>query len=93
MLNTLVSPINLDSDEFHGTMRRAKDELDKNCWSSPDGSGFMIRGKTYLKDGMKVDSLLQGQLLVVFSFSWLFYLIHTRSIIMAVSFFKCFVLP
>ncbi|XP_041998517.1 protein ENHANCED DISEASE RESISTANCE 2-like isoform X1 [Salvia splendens] len=54
VLNTLVSPINLDSDEFHGTMRRAKDELDKNCWSSPDGSGFMIRGKTYLKDGMKV---------------------------------------
>ncbi|KAL1553748.1 protein ENHANCED DISEASE RESISTANCE 2-like isoform X1 [Salvia divinorum] len=54
VLDTLVPPINLDSDEFPGTMRRAKDELDKNCWSSPDGSGFMIRGKTYLKDGMKV---------------------------------------
>ncbi|KAL1563471.1 protein ENHANCED DISEASE RESISTANCE 2-like isoform X1 [Salvia divinorum] len=54
VLDTLVPPINLDSDEYHGTMRRAKDELDKNCWSSPDGSGFMIRGKTYLKDSMKV---------------------------------------
>ncbi|XP_057767088.1 protein ENHANCED DISEASE RESISTANCE 2-like [Salvia miltiorrhiza] len=54
VLETHVPPINLDSDEFHGTMRRAKDEHDKNCWSSPDGSGFMIRGKTYLKDSMKV---------------------------------------
>ncbi|KAH6794365.1 ENHANCED DISEASE RESISTANCE protein [Perilla frutescens var. hirtella] len=54
VLDTNVPPINLDSDEFHGTMRRAKDGVDKNCRSSPDGSGFMIRGKTYLKDSMKV---------------------------------------
>ncbi|KAI3446803.1 hypothetical protein Pfo_003468 [Paulownia fortunei] len=53
-LNSSVPPINLDSSLFHGSMRRAKDEADKNCWSSPDGSGFMIRGKTYLKDSMKV---------------------------------------
>ncbi|KAK4431825.1 protein ENHANCED DISEASE RESISTANCE 2-like [Sesamum alatum] len=49
-----VPPISLDSSQFHGTMRKAKDESDKNCWSSPDGSGFMIRGKTYLKDNLKV---------------------------------------
>ncbi|KAL0345694.1 UNVERIFIED_CONTAM: protein ENHANCED DISEASE RESISTANCE 2-like [Sesamum radiatum] len=53
-LNSSVPPISLDSSQFHGTMRKAKDESDKNCWSSPDGSGFMIRGKTYLKDNMKV---------------------------------------
>ncbi|KAL8502583.1 hypothetical protein ACS0TY_021647 [Phlomoides rotata] len=54
VLDRDVPPINLDSDQFHGTMKRAKDESDKNCWSSPDGSGFMIRGKAYLKDSMKV---------------------------------------
>ncbi|XP_073157572.1 protein ENHANCED DISEASE RESISTANCE 2 isoform X1 [Henckelia pumila] len=53
-LNSKVPPINLDSSQFQGSMRRAKDEADKNCWSSPDGSGFMIRGKTYLKDSIKV---------------------------------------
>lgn len=54
-LNSNSPPINLDSSQFRGSMRRAKDEADKNCWSSPDGSGFMIRGKTYLKDSMKVN--------------------------------------
>ncbi|KAK6151642.1 hypothetical protein DH2020_014277 [Rehmannia glutinosa] len=54
VLNSSVPPVNLDSSQFHGSMRRAKDENDKNCWSTPDGSGFMIRGKTYLKDSMKV---------------------------------------
>ncbi|KAK4414999.1 protein ENHANCED DISEASE RESISTANCE 2 [Sesamum alatum] len=46
--------MDLDPSQFHGSMRRAKDEADKNCWSSLDGSGFMIRGKTYLKDSTKV---------------------------------------
>ncbi|PIN09380.1 hypothetical protein CDL12_18033 [Handroanthus impetiginosus] len=55
-LNMNVSPINLDPSQFHGSMRRAKDEADKNCWSSPDGSGFMIRGKTYLQDSMKSEA-------------------------------------
>ncbi|KAL6540810.1 hypothetical protein OROMI_024693 [Orobanche minor] len=53
VLDTSVPPVNFDSDELRGTMRKAKDESDKNCWSSPDGSGFMITGKTYLKDSMK----------------------------------------
>ncbi|CAA0819955.1 Protein of unknown function (DUF1336 [Striga hermonthica] len=53
-LNSSVSPVSLDPNQFHGSMKRAKDDTDKNCWSSPDGSGFMIRGKTYLKDSMKV---------------------------------------
>ncbi|KZV22562.1 protein ENHANCED DISEASE RESISTANCE 2 [Dorcoceras hygrometricum] len=53
-LNTKVPPINVDSSQFQGSMGKAKDETDKNCWSSPAGSGFMIRGKTYLKDSIKV---------------------------------------
>ncbi|KAI3827486.1 hypothetical protein L1987_01562 [Smallanthus sonchifolius] len=29
-------------------------ETDTDCWMSPSGKGFMIRGKTYLKDNAKV---------------------------------------
>ncbi|KAL0382969.1 UNVERIFIED_CONTAM: protein ENHANCED DISEASE RESISTANCE 2 [Sesamum calycinum] len=46
--------MDLHPSQFRGSMRKAKDESDKNCWSSLDGSGFMIRGKTYLKDSTKV---------------------------------------
>ncbi|KAG8372634.1 hypothetical protein BUALT_Bualt12G0087000 [Buddleja alternifolia] len=52
-LNSNIPPINIDLSRYHGSMRRAKDEADTNCWSTPDGSGFMIRGKTYLKDSTK----------------------------------------
>ncbi|XP_051150527.1 protein ENHANCED DISEASE RESISTANCE 2-like [Andrographis paniculata] len=53
-LDSNVPSINLEPSEFPGTMRRAVDEDDKNCWISPSGSGFMIRGKTYLKDSTKI---------------------------------------
>ncbi|KAL2465615.1 Protein of unknown function (DUF1336) [Abeliophyllum distichum] len=53
-LNSNEPPINLDPSQFYGSMRRAKDDADTNCWSSLDGTGFMIRGKTYLKDSTKV---------------------------------------
>ncbi|KAJ8560776.1 hypothetical protein K7X08_022636 [Anisodus acutangulus] len=53
-LNADVPPLTLDPSQFHGTMRHGKGEGDSDCWSSPSGSGFMIRGKTYLKDSTKV---------------------------------------
>ncbi|KAL0403943.1 UNVERIFIED_CONTAM: protein ENHANCED DISEASE RESISTANCE 2 [Sesamum radiatum] len=53
-LDTDEPAMDLDPSQFRGSMRKAKDESDKNCWSSLDGSGFMIRGKTYLKDSTKV---------------------------------------
>nr|GLL20333.1 protein ENHANCED DISEASE RESISTANCE 2-like isoform X2 [Ipomoea trifida] len=53
-LNPNVSPLMLNPSDFHGTMQQGKDEKDTNCWTSPGGSGFMIRGKTYLKDNTKV---------------------------------------
>ncbi|XP_055822848.1 protein ENHANCED DISEASE RESISTANCE 2 isoform X2 [Solanum dulcamara] len=53
-LNPNVPPLTLDPSQFHGTMRHAKGEGDSDCWSLPSGSGFMIRGKTYLKDSAKV---------------------------------------
>lgn len=53
-LNPDVPPLTLDPSQFHGIMRHGKGEGDSDCWSSPSGSGFMIRGKTYLKDSTKV---------------------------------------
>lgn len=44
----------IDPSQFHGSMRQGKGETDTNCWSSPSGQGFMIRGKNYLKDYSKV---------------------------------------
>ncbi|KAL5547664.1 hypothetical protein UlMin_002895 [Ulmus minor] len=44
----------IDPSHFHGSLHHGKDETDSNCWTSPSGKGFMIRGKTYLKDNSKV---------------------------------------
>ncbi|XP_076888798.1 protein ENHANCED DISEASE RESISTANCE 2-like isoform X1 [Bidens hawaiensis] len=53
-LDTNVDPVNLDLSEFSGSLQKGKSESDSNCWTSPSGSGFKIRGKTYLKDSAKV---------------------------------------
>ncbi|EEF38875.1 protein ENHANCED DISEASE RESISTANCE 2-like [Ricinus communis] len=53
-LDPSVTPINFDLSQFHGSLPKGKDEKDSSCWSSPNGNGFMIRGKTYLKDNSKV---------------------------------------
>ncbi|KAI3725040.1 hypothetical protein L1987_64813 [Smallanthus sonchifolius] len=42
------------SSHFCGSMCEGKSETDTDCWMSPSGKGFMIRGKTYLKDNAKV---------------------------------------
>ncbi|KAK9912735.1 hypothetical protein M0R45_036581 [Rubus argutus] len=44
----------IDPSQFHGSLRKAKDDADTNCWTSPNGTGFVIRGKTYLKDSSKI---------------------------------------
>ncbi|PON44327.1 hypothetical protein TorRG33x02_330920 [Trema orientale] len=44
----------IDPSQFCGSLHKGKDENDSNCWSSPSGKGFMIRGKSYLKDNAKV---------------------------------------
>ncbi|KAF3453005.1 hypothetical protein FNV43_RR03438 [Rhamnella rubrinervis] len=53
-LDSHSSPIVIDPDLFHGSLHKGKDETDVNCWTSPSGTGFMIRGKTYLKDNSKI---------------------------------------
>ncbi|KAF8400559.1 hypothetical protein HHK36_013858 [Tetracentron sinense] len=53
-LDSHIAPITVDASHFHGSLHQGKVETDTNCWSSPGGQGFMIRGKTYLKDSCKV---------------------------------------
>lgn len=53
-LDTHVSPISFDASEIHGSLRKGVDGNDTNCWTSPSGEGFMVRGKNYLKDNSKV---------------------------------------
>ncbi|KAE9602339.1 hypothetical protein Lal_00049435 [Lupinus albus] len=61
-LDPRVTPITIQPSDFHGSLHKGKDDNDTNCWASPSGKGFMIRGKNYLKDNHKVvggDPLLQ----------------------------------
>ncbi|KAM0061527.1 hypothetical protein Hdeb2414_s0004g00137151 [Helianthus debilis subsp. tardiflorus] len=53
ILDHSVDPVNLDSSEFCVSMQKGKGESDSNCWTSPSGAGFEIRGKMYLKDSAK----------------------------------------
>lgn len=53
-LDPHASPIVLDPAQFHGSLQKGKDENDVNCWTSPSGTGFMVRGKNYLTDNSKV---------------------------------------
>ncbi|XP_027918766.1 protein ENHANCED DISEASE RESISTANCE 2-like isoform X3 [Vigna unguiculata] len=52
-LDPHVTPITIPSD-LHCSLWKGKDDNDTNCWASPSGKGFMIRGKNYLKDSSKV---------------------------------------
>ncbi|KAM1263381.1 hypothetical protein ACFX13_029053 [Malus domestica] len=49
-----VPAIIIDPSQFHGSLSKGKDETVTNCWTSPSGEGFMIRGKNYLEDNSKV---------------------------------------
>lgn len=56
-LDTDADPINFERTQFCGSLEKGKEESDTNCWTSPSGTGFMIRGKTYLQDNSKVSFL------------------------------------
>ncbi|KAK7354404.1 hypothetical protein VNO80_19865 [Phaseolus coccineus] len=53
-LDPNASSITIDVSDMHGSLRRGEDDKDTDCWTSPSGEGFMIRGKNYLKDNSKV---------------------------------------
>ncbi|KAJ4846793.1 hypothetical protein Tsubulata_014108 [Turnera subulata] len=52
--DSTVPPISVDPSQFSGSLQKGKDDNDTNCWTTPSGKGFKIRGKTYLKDNSKV---------------------------------------
>jgi hypothetical protein len=54
VLDASVDPVSIDPSQFQGSLRKGNGDKDSNCWNSPSGMGFMIRGKTYLKDNAKV---------------------------------------
>uniref|UniRef100_A0A0D6R473 START domain-containing protein n=1 Tax=Araucaria cunninghamii TaxID=56994 RepID=A0A0D6R473_ARACU len=49
-----VSPTEIDTNQFKGSLCPGKDGNDSNCWADPGGKSFMVRSKTYLKDYSKV---------------------------------------
>ncbi|KAK8654846.1 hypothetical protein V6N13_107443 [Hibiscus sabdariffa] len=60
-LDPSVPDVHFDPSQFNGSLRKGKDENDSNCWTSPSGRGFMIRGKTYIRDSAKVSSSDAGK--------------------------------
>ncbi|KAI5069983.1 hypothetical protein GOP47_0014326 [Adiantum capillus-veneris] len=55
--NELVSdssPMEISPSDFKGSLCPASGIKDSNCWTEPGGREFMVRGKTYLKDYLKV---------------------------------------
>ncbi|KAH9615469.1 hypothetical protein KSS87_008283 [Heliosperma pusillum] len=68
-LDSTIPPVPMDPAWFCGSLREGKDDSDTDCWTNPGGSGFMIRGKTYLADGAKVRS--GDPLLKLIAVDWL----------------------
>ena len=55
--NELVSGANcvdINLNQFKGSLPQAITVKDSSCWMDPGGSEFMVRGQSYLKDYMKV---------------------------------------
>lgn len=52
MLN--IPAIDIDTNQFKGSLHLGKSKTDSDCWADPGGTGFMVRSKTYLKDYSKV---------------------------------------
>ncbi|CAN1318633.1 Protein ENHANCED DISEASE RESISTANCE 2-like [Linum perenne] len=50
-LDHSAPPMCVDPSQFYCTMRQGKD---KGCWESPSNTGFLVRGRTYLQDKIKV---------------------------------------
>ncbi|XP_024522558.1 protein ENHANCED DISEASE RESISTANCE 2 [Selaginella moellendorffii] len=46
--------INLDVNAFKGSLEPASPSKDCNCWEDPGGKGFMVRGRTYTRDNLKI---------------------------------------
>ncbi|XP_068651507.1 protein ENHANCED DISEASE RESISTANCE 2-like isoform X2 [Aristolochia californica] len=68
-LDTRVSPVSIEVNQFNGTLPKGTNDIDTNCWTSPGGQAFKIRGKTYLTDYSKV--MGSDPLLKLLAVDWL----------------------
>ncbi|CAI0395106.1 unnamed protein product [Linum tenue] len=50
-LDQSVPSVTIDSSVFSGTMHKG---TNKGCWDTPADMGFLVRGRTYLQDKIKV---------------------------------------
>ncbi|KAJ7516221.1 hypothetical protein O6H91_22G048000 [Diphasiastrum complanatum] len=63
-----VMPVSIELNQFEGSLRLGMGEKDCNCWADPGGKGFMVRGKTYMQDFVKVPG--DDPLLKLFAADW-----------------------
>lgn len=46
--------VDIDLDLCKGSLRQGNSDVTSDCWSDPGGRGFMVRGRTYIHDCIKV---------------------------------------
>ena len=49
-----AEPVVIDVSFCKSSLSRGNDEAGCDCWSDPGGQGFMVRGRTYIQDNIKV---------------------------------------
>lgn len=50
-----AEPVDIDVNICKASsLRQGYDDADSDCWSDPGGQGFMVRGRTYIHDNIKV---------------------------------------
>lgn len=70
--NELVSsssPVEINLSQFKGSLPLASGINDSSCWTDPGGREFMVRGKTYSRDYLKVSG--GDPLLKLLAVDWL----------------------
>eukprot|EP00250_Pteridium_aquilinum_P016191 c22992_g1_i1 orf=435-2675(-) len=49
-----AEPVDINVNCCKTSLRKGLGDSDSDCWSDPGGQGFMVRGRTYIQDNMKV---------------------------------------
>lgn len=52
-----ASPVEIILSDFKGSLPLASGSKDSSCWTDPGGREFMVRGKTYSIDYLKVQAV------------------------------------
>ncbi|KAI5083436.1 hypothetical protein GOP47_0003179 [Adiantum capillus-veneris] len=47
-------PVDIDVSFCKTSLRQGHGDGDSDCWTDPGGQGFMVRGRTYIQDNIKV---------------------------------------